>query len=310
MDVLGTVLRALRFSSAVFCRLTGGTPWGLSVPEVGGASFHIVLDGRCHVRSAVGDFELAAGDVGLVISGAPQVLSDAPDREATPLHELVQRMGDTGGITASLGPPPTSTVIVCGAFRFDRRVFDPLLAFVPPVLRLRPGDYEERLLGSILAGAAAELSRPRPASDLVLSRLGDLLFIEILRTAVDKGIVSRDRASWVRALRHPELLRVLDAVHGDLARKWSIDDLADRAHLSRSAFTARFREVVGMAPLQYLTHWRMAHAAGLLEDTTLPLAEIAASAGYTSEVAFAKAFKATIGVPPGRYRIDAQSPPR
>ena len=305
MDPLSATLGGLRFSSAVYCRLHGGSPWGLSVPRVSGASFHILLAGRCSVSSAVGDFELEAGDIALVISGAAQVLGDGSPSEPTPLQDLVERMDETTGVEASLGPPPVRTDIICGAFDFDRRLFDPMLRFLPDVLRLRPGDYRQGLLRSVLTGVEAELDAPRSATQLVLSRLGDILFVEMIRTAVERGKISPDRASWVRALRVPEVLRVLESIHDDVGRKWSVNELAALAGHSRSAFTSRFREVVGMSAQEYLTHWRMIHAATMLRETAESLPAIAGAVGYASEAAFSKAFKATVGVPPGRYRSAA-----
>ena len=82
--------------------------------------------------------------------------------------------------------------------------------------------------------------------------------------------------------------------------------LAAEAGLSRAPFARRFTALIGQPPLSYLTWWRMTTAARLLRDADAPLSAIALRVGYTSEFAFANAFKRHHGIAPGTYRRSTQ----
>ncbi len=150
MDPLSAVLKALRFRSVIFCRLTGGTPWGLSIPDIGGASFHFVLEGACHLSRGSLEVELRAGDLLLLKRGAPQILKSARAEKVEALSAVLQQMDQRRSIIAELGPPPVSAVLVCGGFFYDRQLWDPLLDFLPDTLHLRAGDHQHTLLEALL----------------------------------------------------------------------------------------------------------------------------------------------------------------
>lgn len=147
----------------------------------------------------------------------------------------------------------------------------------------------------------SELDRARPGSDAMLPALLDVLLLHVLRAwfAVHGGSAAR---GWLAALHDGPVATALRAIHGEPDRPWTVAELGRRGGLSRAAFARRFTELVGQPPLGYLTWWRMVLAARLLRDTDVPLAGIARQVGYSSEFAFAHAFKRAHGLPPGRYR--------
>lgn len=305
MDTLSQILTAFRFTSAIYCRLRGGTSWGVGLPEVSGASFHVVRSGACILHREREDIELRPGDIALCPRGPRHALLHHREASPVPLEDLLALLDGDQAPDITMGAEPMCGEVICGVFYFDRRLWDPMLKFLPEVLVLHQGDYSGFLLTSLLDCASTELQHPQSASDLVLSRIGDLLFVELMRAAARRDTLAGAHRGWMLAMRDPAMGRVLAAIHHGPGKPWSIDELAELACLSRSTFTARFRDEVGMSALQYLTRWRMIVAASYLEDTEWILAKVADAVGYASEVSFTRAFKQVVGVPPGRYRNEA-----
>jgi AraC-like DNA-binding protein len=133
----------------------------------------------------------------------------------------------------------------------------------------------------------------------MLNRLTELLFIQVIRLWIDQQ--AEVSVGWVGALRDPPISAALGLIHQSPAHKWTVSELAEAVALSRSAFSARFTELVGEPPLTYLTRWRMLKATRLLKND-VGMETIAELLGYESEAAFRKAFKREIGMPPAQYR--------
>lgn len=149
-----------------------------------------------------------------------------------------------------------------------------------------------------------ELERVRPGSGAMLPALLDVLLLHVLRAWFDEQ-AGENAAGWVAALHDTAVAAALSAVHGDPSRQWTVAELGAVAGLSRAAFARRFTALVGRPPLTYLAWWRLTLAARLLRDSDSPLAVVARKVGYTSEFAFAHAFKRQQGQPPGRFRRSA-----
>jgi AraC-like DNA-binding protein len=230
-----------------------------------------------------------------VMSSAPGMRGD-PDadlssrlrREALP----VSRTFDGGG--------SERTRVVCGFLGCDARPFNPLLASLPRVLHVRGRDVSDGVLRSFTELALHESSNPSAGSQGVLSRLSELMFIEVVRRHL--ATVPFEQASWLNGLRDPTVGRLLERMHAEPARDWSLEALAREAAVSRSVLAERFAHFTGMAPMQYLLHWRMQLAAGMLASSNAGLAQIAEAVGYASEAALSRAFKRVVGVSPAHWR--------
>jgi AraC-like DNA-binding protein len=182
-----------------------------------------------------------------------------------------------------------------------------LLNDLPEVIHLpaRVGRYPALRAAVDLLGAELE-RESRPGTDAVVPTLLDLLLLYILRAWFDDQQASEGSATgWVTALHDPAIAAALSAIHGDPGRQWTVDELGRQARLSRAAFARRFTQLVGQPPLTYLTWWRMTTAARLLRASDAPVNAIAQQVGYTSQYAFAHAFKRHYGSPPGSYRRQA-----
>ena len=137
----------------------------------------------------------------------------------------------------------------------------------------------------------------RPGREHVLGRLVEVLLVESLRSTVGEGAP----AGLLRGLADPRLTAAMRLMHGDPARAWTVEALARKAALSRSAFFERFTRAVGMPPMEYLLAWRMALAKDLLRKSDVTIATVAERVGYGSASTFSTAFSRHVGQAPSHY---------
>ncbi|MFD4322768.1 AraC family transcriptional regulator, partial [Streptomyces sp. NPDC058548] len=210
----------------------------------------------------------------------------------THVADSVDPSGDGGPVT----------VVLCGAYQLDPSRAHPLLLTLPDLIHLpaQPGRHPE--LNAAVSLLAAELENPRLGTDAAVPTLLDALLLYILRIWFSEQSSQAHLTGWAAALNDAPVTAALHAIHRDPASPWTVAKLAAEAGLSRAPFARRFALLIGQPPLAYLTWWRMTAAARLLRTTDAPLRSIAAQVGYTSEFAFANAFKRTNGMAPGAYR--------
>ena len=168
------------------------------------------------------------------------------------------------------GGAPESAGFVCGFLGCDARPYNPLLGALPRLFKVT--DPEDGPLGAYVQIALMESKRPRIGSQSVLGRLSELMFVDVIRRYLET--LPSDRLDWLAGLRDPYIGRALAEIHRNPAADWSLESLARRVAMSRSAFAEHFTKFVGTPPMQYLTNWRMAGApfqrsaeAGFLETT-------------------------------------------
>jgi len=298
-DVLSDVLGTLRFRGQVFGSLELPPPWGLRAQARDQFTFHLIVRGQGWLE--VPDrapIHASAGDVLVLAPRRAHVLRDAPKSRVRPIEEVVAEV--VAEPPRPSDPDPRSTMLVCGAFRVDD---DALLAGLPPVIHTHELASDA---GSWLAHTAKllayEAAHEHPGGEAIVERLCDALFVYVIRSVLAR--LPSDRATWLRALVTPKIGDALQLIHDDPKRDWSVATLAARVGMSRSAFAERFADVVGVTPVQYLIQWRMQKAATLLRGSDAGIAEVASQVGYASNVAFAKAFKRSMGLPPGEYRAN------
>jgi AraC-like DNA-binding protein len=301
MDVLSDAVTAMRTGQPHSGRVHRPAPFGTRNPPVAGAGFHIVLQGSCWLFPPDGTpISLGVGDVAFLPHGAAHGLADSP---TTPLVDAAASLVE---IPPGLTDGSAATVMLCGAYLLDRSRTHPLLDDLPEVIHLpaRVGHHPGLRAAVDLLGG--ELEQPRPGGDAMLPALLDVLLLHILRAWFDEQSAHGVTTGWAAALRDPAVATGLRAIHGDPGRSWTVGELASQAGLSRAAFARRFAALVGQPPQAYLTWWRMTLAARLLRDGDAPIATVARSVGYTSEFAFAHAFKRELGSAPGGFRRSAR----
>jgi AraC-like DNA-binding protein len=153
----------------------------------------------------------------------------------------------------------------------------------------------------------AEARELRPGGEAVITRLGDILVIQAIRSWIETDPAAR--TGWLGALQDPQIGHAISLIHREPARDWTVASLADELAMSRSAVAARFTELVGEHAMQYVTRWRMQVAVSSLREEGATVAQLASRLGYRSEAAFARAFKRVIGLPPGAMRREQLATP-
>jgi AraC-like DNA-binding protein len=302
VDVLTDVLETLRARGACYARLDAGAPFGVALAESANAAFHLVLDGTCVLRmDGRGDIEFRGGDLVAIPHGLPHVLVDHPDTPTHQLSELLGRDRQPGPASLEIGGRGVRTTLLCGKIEFEDPVGHPLLGALPAVIVLKGASQGlVEWLEPTLRFIASEAGSTQPGAQIVVSRLADVLFIQIVRGHL--ASVGPAAGGWLGALADAQIGAALGLIHEKPASAWTVKSLAASAGMSRSAFASRFNHLVGEPPLRYLTRWRMQKAQRLLRDGRASLADVAARVGYDSEAAFSKAFKRAAGAAPGAYR--------
>lgn len=314
VPTLEGLLGDVRLNGAVFLRGLYSEAWAYTsltaeqtaallqpdAPRV--ALFHVIASGRAWVRLNDGQKHWAyAGDVVVLPYGDQHTMGGTHDAEPVL-------------ITTVLDPPPWQqmpmvrhgeggelTELVCGYLASDDPLFDPRLRALPPLFVVSPPEGSARDWVRASIDYALQQTTTAEGGGLVgPTQLPELLVREVLKLhlasapAVESG--------WLSALRDPVLRPALAAIHGSPEHKWSVAALAQESNVSASLLDERFRVVLELAPIRYLTLWRMHIAEDFLRSTTLSVGAIARRVGYESEEAFSRAFKRDHGTSPGAYR--------
>lgn len=306
MDPLDEVFAAMRVEQALHARLEATAPWGLHTRRIDGTTrFGLMLQGRAWLSmDGAKPVQLAQGDCFFIPHGAAYTLQDDIGSPTINCVDAVRNSVD-GVVVIGGGNEGEKAIVLSGWFHVDPYGARPLFELLPPLLHVRMDDARTRMLQSSLQLLALETTQPGLGSGLIVSRLADILFAQAVRAHV-QSLVTDGATGWLAALADHKIGATLRLVHRDLAAGWTVDSLAVAAGMSRSAFAQRFRDKVGRPPLDYLAHWRMFRAQGMLRHSEQALAAIATVVGYESEAAFNKAFKRRTGVSPGLYRRQAR----
>lgn len=298
-DTLDDLLGRMHVEGSWYAGLRAGAPWAMSFSVAPLARLVIVIEGRSILTSPgiEGPMELSAGDCIIVQAGIGFALQDQLGR-STVRCEAVFEQAVNG--EATVGGGGAVTAIQSGRFSFDTAAAEPLMPLLPPILRIRLDEERSTAVRATLDLMALESRQDAMGKGSITDRLADVLFIQVLRAwcATERDV----RIGWLAALRVPPLAAALRAMHSDLARQWTVEDLAREAAMSRSSFAALFKEVVGEPPLSYLASWRVHRAKALLKETQLSLMEIALQVGYESDTALSRAFRRIEQMPPGTWR--------
>lgn len=299
MDPLTDIFSTLRIRKAKFTTLDATAPWGVASHGDPAIKFVLVVRGSgvLTTRENPHAVSLRAGDVFIMFGDEPyQVYDHADSRTADCLDVETLRVGNR----IQFGGGGATTTFISGFFEIDRLDARPLLNVMPKLLHLKSEQSRSRAFQSVLELLAAEADAPGLGSDAVVRRLFELLFVHAIRAFAQQW--STPKTGWLAAVSDKNLVLAVEAMHAEPQIPWTVGQLANRAGMSRSAFAARFRDVVGQAPLAYLTEWRIYQAARLIEGSANKLAVISRSVGYQSEAAFTKAFRKVMGSAPSQYK--------
>lgn len=290
-DPLSEIITLLR-PRAVFAKgISGAGRWGVRYSSFGHPSFSAVLEGRCRLAVdgeapltlETGDFVLLPTTPGFLLSGFEPVSPKRVDPKLTPAPTGEVRHGRKSG--------PADVRLLGGWFVFESPDAGLLVSLLPRIAHARGvGRFS-----TLTAIVAEETREQRSGRDLVLSRLVEILLVEVLRESAGAPV------GLLRGLADQRIAASIREMHAEPAYNWTIAALAQAAALSRSAFFDRFNRTVGMSPMDYLLTWRMALAKNMLRREDLAIDTVAERVGYASASTFSTAFSKHVGQPPGRY---------
>lgn len=303
VDPLGEALHLMRMNGVFYTLSEFTAPWGLALPPMANClMFHVITAGRCWLEvDGAQPRLLQPGDLALVPHGDGHRLLSEPGAPAADLFDLPREQLSERYEILRHGDGGDRTQMVCGAVRFDHPASEHLVTLLPRMICIDAWNAPHaEWLQSTLRLMASEAKDLRPGGETVITRLADILVIQAIRTWMDQDPAAQ--TGWLGALRDPQIGPAILLVHRDPAQAWSVDSLAAGIGMSRSAFAARFKEMVGETPMHYVTRWRMMVAVKLLHEDNAPLGELAGRLGYRSEAAFSRAFKRFVGVSPGAVR--------
>lgn len=296
MDPLSDVISLLRPHDCVAAGFDAAGNWSIRFEAHEGLKCNAVIRGSCWIAvEGEAPVQLNAGDCVILPRGRPFLLSAQPARSGQDAQVLYAPVRHGGTATYGGGG---EFFMIGSRFLLSGPPADTLLCGLPPLVLVRPGPEREAVRWA-LDRIAAELRDPRPGSPLSITHLSHLLLLQVMRGHLAGP--SPGGTGWLAALSDPRIAPAVAAMHDDPTRSWTVQDLAGVAGQSRTSFAVRFRRVTGRTPIEYLTQWRMLLAADRLSRTQVPVANVAADAGYTSESAFGVAFKRVMGHAPRRF---------
>ena len=320
-DALSDLLKTVRLTGAAYFEIAAQAPWSVGSPAremmlpriLPGAdhliAYHVVTQGRCFASLVGGEsMPVEAGEVVVFTNADPHVMSSSPELGAeAPSADMIE-IASAGRLPFHvnlMSDGARSATLVCGYLACDARPFNPLLESLPPMLKAGDGRRNESgWVGQFIHFAVAEVADKRAGSESVLTKLSELMFIDVVRRYIETR--PPQDTGWLAGLRDPFVGKALAMIHARPSFNWTVEGLARQCGASRTVLAERFVQLVGIPPMHYLAKWRMQVASELLNGNS-NMATIAAQVGYDSEAAFSRAFKKMIGVAPSLWRQGVRS---
>ncbi|RWA74420.1 AraC family transcriptional regulator [Mesorhizobium sp.] len=300
MDPLSDVLSLLKPQSNVSAGFDAGGDWSIEFPRNIGIKCYAVVSGQCWlvVEGVPEPVHLTAGDCFLLPGGRPFRMTS--DISLTPVgaHTIFPPARAGGVVTYNGGG---DVFLVGSRFVLSGRHADILLKMMPPIIHIRREEDKSALRWSV-ERMMQELSEGQPGGFLVAQHLSHMMLVQALRLHMAEG--PNGGVGWLFALADKQMGAAIGAMHEDPAHRWTLQELAERAGMSRSNFALKFKEMVGTSAMEYLTRWRMLLAGERLATSSEHTSVIALSLGYESESAFSTAFKRVMGASPRQYGRD------
>jgi AraC-like DNA-binding protein len=305
MDPLSDVFSLLKVKSVLSARFEAADPWGLRFAAYRHVKFVGVLEGArwVWIEGVTAPAKMEAGDFCLLTDGLPYCFASDPGVELQDGEKVfVSNMGADGIVRVGRGE--MRTISVGGLFEFDGEMSGLLLNLLPPFVHVAADSPGARALSSALELIRAETESVGPGAAVMAGSIANIVLVNILRAHLAAGPKS---AGWLGALSDPRIGSALRMMHEEIARRWKVDELALKVGMSRTAFIDRFKDLVGLPPVEYLIRWRMTIAREALKTGNNNISSIAAAIGYASETTFSSTFKRMFGHSPSKYRAEARN---
>ena len=297
MDILSDVLKKVKLSSAVYFESDFSSPWGMTIPKGSFSQFHIVTKGQCIMKTEIKTIELLEGDIIVFPFGTSHSLFDLDSSKCKSGQEVVE--GIMNGNPVFVGET-ISTRLVCGHFNFDTNIEHPFIKELPSIIHI--SDIEKKELSwleSIINLIIQEAGSEKSGRNVIVHKLGEVLFIYVLRAYMQKNSKKR---GFIAAMQDKRICKVLKSLHKKPEQDWQLTSMAQLAGMSRTSFSNHFKKLTGETPFNYITQWRILEAQELLRDSNKSVGEIAEKVGYQSEAAFNRVFKKRVNYTPLKFR--------
>ena len=298
MDALSSILEAVNFKSSVYFKKDFKSGWGMEVPNVKIALFHLVVRGTCYMQTGenADPILLRSGDLVVLPHGDYHWLADKKDNNLVNGFEVVKSHFDGREI---FNGNEVTTTLVCGHFEFTDYLSHPFIKSLPSLIHISENDFDNSgWLETLSRLIIAETESKKPGSEIVSLKLAETLFIQIIRAYLAKNVSQ----NFLGALSNEQISTALNLFHNDPQNNWTLDSISQKVGMSRASFANKFRELVGITPMNYLTSWRMNKAKELLKNKSLSMIDVTEKVGYSSEASFTRAFKKEFNYNPGYIR--------
>lgn len=304
MDPLSDVLSTLNMQGMFYFRTSFAGKWGVTVPEYKQAArFHLVVQGDLNVGLPSGEnVSLHPGDLILIPKGSSHILSDSPQGIAPPLETVLKSSGYDGNGLLAIGDgyEHKKTKLICGHFSFREGADHPLLRALPEHFIVTPSQRAENpLLEDIMRILLRQVFSRGDTSVASVTRLSETMFIEILRQNL---VGNKDYSRIMNAFTDQKISQAISIIHSTPNAGWTVEKLASEIGMSRTRFASRFKDLLNMGPMAYLSEWRLQKSLPLLANSVLNVQQIASETGYKSAAAYSRAFASHFGYSPSEYR--------
>jgi AraC-like DNA-binding protein len=295
-------------SGVFYCRSEFTAPFALALPPFEGSMmFHVVTAGQCWLEvDGTEPCLLRPGDLALVPQGGGHRLVSEAGVAAGQLFDLPRELVSERYEILRHGGGGAPTTAICGVVRFDHPAAHHLIQLLPKLITVDPWSSPDgEWIQSTLRFMAAEARELRAGGETIITRLADILVVQAIRSWMARDPLAQ--TGWLGALRDVQIGRAIASIHRDPTRRWTVASLAEAVGMSRSAFAARFTQLVGEPAMRYAVRWKMHAASMWLAENDASLAELASRLGYESEAAFSRAFKRFMGTSPGAVRRNREA---
>jgi AraC-like DNA-binding protein len=297
MDPLSDVLALLKLRSYSSRGFDAAGDWSVAFGLYEGIKFYAVVSGECWLAldGESNNVHLRAGDCFLLTRALPFRVASDLTLDPMDARTVLQTIPEGGILSLNGGG---DCFIVGGHFALADTHAGMLLAALPPVMLIQK-ESDQATLRWCLERMSRELREPQAGGFLVAQQLALMVLVQVLRLHLADGL--KGGVGWYFALADKQMAAALTAMHGNPARRWTLQSLAESVGMSRTTFTLKFKRLVGESPIEYLTRWRMLLASDRLTNSSDPISVVALSLSYESESAFSAAFRRIMGCSPREY---------